>query len=124
MPLSPSDNYLPRGKRLLEIMEDRIVVLDGAMGTMIQQVKLEEKDFRAERFKDNKIDLKGNNDLLVITRPDVIENVHREFLEAGATNTGKWEYTGKQPPVKGMANLPQVNTETGEKSVFFVRTKN
>ena len=91
MPLSPSDNYLPRGKRLLEIMEDRIVVLDGAMGTMIQQVKLEEKDFRAERFKDNKIDLKGNNDLLVITRPDVIENVHREFLEAGAdiieTNT-------------------------------------
>ena len=51
-------------------------------------------------------------------------NDNKEFFEAGATNTGKWEYTGKQPPVKGMANLPQVNTETGEKSVFFVRTKN
>jgi|TARA_B110000211_G_scaffold30304_1_gene30807 hypothetical protein len=49
---------------------------------------------------------------------------NKEFLEASNTNTGKWEYTGKQAPIKGMANLPMVNTETGEESVFFVRTKN
>jgi len=83
--------YSPRGQRLLELMKERIVVLDGAMGTMIQQVKLEEKDFRAERFRDSKIDLKGNNDLLVLTRPEVIEHIHLAFLEAGSdiieTNT-------------------------------------
>ncbi len=69
----------------------RVLVLDGAMGTMIQKLKLSEADFRDERFKDWPRDLKGNNDLLVITRPDAIEAFHREYLEAGAdiveTNT-------------------------------------
>ncbi len=69
----------------------RILVIDGAMGTMIQRHKLSEEDFRGERFKDHPRDLKGNNDLLSITRPDVIGGIHRQYLEAGAdlveTNT-------------------------------------
>lgn len=73
------------------ILTQRILVLDGAMGTMIQRYKLQEDDFRGERFKDHPTDLKGNNDLLSITRPDVIKAIHREYLEAGAdiieTNT-------------------------------------
>ncbi len=74
-----------------ELLKKRILILDGAMGTMIQPHKLEEKDFRGVRFKDWPRDVKGNNDLLVLTRPDVIENIHRAYLEAGAdileTNT-------------------------------------
>ena len=72
-------------------LESRILVIDGAMGTMIQRYKLEEADYRGERFKDWPSDLKGNNDLLSITRPDIISAIHREYLEAGAdiieTNT-------------------------------------
>lgn len=78
-------------KMLDLIMKQRIMVIDGAMGTMIQRYKLEEEDFRGERYKDHTHDLKGDNDVLVITRPDVIETIHREYLEAGAdiieTNT-------------------------------------
>jgi len=62
----------------------KILILDGAMGTMIQRFKLTEDDFRGERFKEHKSLLKGNNDLLSITRPDVIKSIHRDFLEAGA----------------------------------------
>ena len=69
----------------------RILVLDGAMGTMIQRHKLTEDDFRSTRFKNHPRDLKGNNDLLTITQPDIIEGIHRAYLEAGAdiieTNT-------------------------------------
>ena len=65
--------------------------MDGAMGTMIQRHKLTEKDFRGERFKDHSHDLKGNNDLLNITQPEIIKNIHLAYLEAGAdiieTNT-------------------------------------
>jgi 5-methyltetrahydrofolate--homocysteine methyltransferase len=72
-------------------LEKRILVIDGAMGTMIQPYKLTEKDFRGERFKDWNSDLQGNNDLLSITRPDVISSIHKEYLKAGAdiieTNT-------------------------------------
>lgn len=72
-------------------LEKRILVLDGAMGTMIQRYKLEEEDFRGERFKDHPLLLKGNNDLLSITRPDIIKAIHQEYFEAGAdiaeTNT-------------------------------------
>ncbi|SEA44245.1 5-methyltetrahydrofolate--homocysteine methyltransferase [Arachidicoccus rhizosphaerae] len=74
-----------------EALEKRILVIDGAMGTMIQRYKLDEEDFRAERFKDWHQDVKGNNDLLSITRPDIIEQIHTQYLEAGAdileTNT-------------------------------------
>lgn len=72
-------------------LQKRILVLDGAMGTMIQRHKLEEKDFRGTRFLNSKVDLKGNNDLLSITRPEIIQRIHELYLEAGAdiveTNT-------------------------------------
>lgn len=70
--------------QLLELTKERILILDGAMGTMIQREGLVEADFRGERFKDWPSDLKGNNDLLSITRPDVIEKIHGMFLDAGA----------------------------------------
>ncbi len=74
-----------------DILKERILVLDGAMGTMIQRFKLTEEDFRGERFKDHKKPLQGNNDLLALTRPDVLRSIHAEYFEAGAdiaeTNT-------------------------------------
>ncbi len=76
---------------LQELLEQQIVIIDGAMGTMIQRHKLEEADYRGERFKDWHCDVKGNNDLLSITQPDIIKNIHLEYLRAGAhiieTNT-------------------------------------
>lgn len=78
-------------KSIKEILKDRILVIDGAMGTMIQEYRLEEKDYRGERFADYHMDVKGNNDLLSITQPHVIEAIHKAYLEAGAdiieTNT-------------------------------------
>jgi 5-methyltetrahydrofolate--homocysteine methyltransferase len=72
-------------------LESRILIIDGAMGTMIQRYKLEEADYRGERFKDWPSDVKGNNDLLSLTSPDIIKAIHLEYLEAGAdiieTNT-------------------------------------
>ena len=72
-------------------LEKRVLVIDGAMGTMIQRYQLDEAGYRGERFKDWKHDLKGNNDLLCITQPQIIEDIHKEYLEAGAdiieTNT-------------------------------------
>lgn len=77
--------------QLEELFQKRIAFIDGAMGTSIQKYKLDEEDFRGERYKDHTDELKGNNDLLVITRPDIIDKIHTEFLEAGAdiieTNT-------------------------------------
>lgn len=67
-----------------ELINERILVLDGAMGTMIQQYNLTEADFRGDRFKDVPGQMKGNNDLLCLTRPDVIEEIHRKYLEVGA----------------------------------------
>ena len=85
---------LPAGDRTVEVtklLEDRILILDGAMGTMIQARTLEEEDFRGAPFADWPSDLKGNNDLLTLTRPDVIRDIHAGFIEAGAdivaTNT-------------------------------------
>lgn len=78
-------------KQLDQLIKERILVLDGAMGTMIQKHKLSEEDYRGERFKDFGSLVKGNNDLLVLTQPQIIEQIHNEFLEAGAdiieTNT-------------------------------------
>jgi 5-methyltetrahydrofolate--homocysteine methyltransferase len=82
--------------KIEDILKERIMVLDGAMGTMIQRHKLEEEDFRGERLKDHPHTLKGNNDLLSITRPDIIKDIHRQYFEAGSdiveTNTfgGTW----------------------------------
>ncbi len=77
--------------RLRRLLAQRILILDGAMGTMIQRRGLTEQDFRGERLRAHRSDLKGNNDLLILTRPDVVGDIHREYLAAGAdiieTNT-------------------------------------
>jgi 5-methyltetrahydrofolate--homocysteine methyltransferase len=78
-------------KTIQECLQERILIIDGAMGTMIQRHKLNEADYRGERFKDYPSDLKGNNDLLCLTQPDIIKGIHKEYLQAGAdiieTNT-------------------------------------
>jgi 5-methyltetrahydrofolate--homocysteine methyltransferase len=78
-------------KTIQNIIKERILVLDGAMGTMIQRYHLTEEDFRNEKLKDHPNSLKGNNDLLCITRPDIIKEIHSQYFEAGAdiieTNT-------------------------------------
>ncbi len=85
--LQKSEKY----NRLLNLLENRILFLDGAMGTMIQRYDLNEEDFRGQLFNDHKKDLKGNNDLLCLTRPDIISDIHMSYLESGAniieTNT-------------------------------------
>jgi 5-methyltetrahydrofolate--homocysteine methyltransferase len=77
--------------QIKDLLEKRILIIDGAMGTMIQQYKLAESDYRGERFKNWKNDLKGNNDLLCLTQPQIIKEIHKEYLDVGAdiieTNT-------------------------------------
>ena len=76
---------------IFDILKERILVLDGAMGTMIQEYKFSESDYRGTRFKDHPSTVKGNNDLLSLTQPDAIKTIHEKYLEAGAdiieTNT-------------------------------------
>jgi 5-methyltetrahydrofolate--homocysteine methyltransferase len=78
-------------KTIQDTLKERILIIDGAMGTMIQRYKLNEADYRGERFKDWPSDLKGNNDLLCLTQPHIIKEIHKQYLEAGAdiieTNT-------------------------------------
>lgn len=82
---------MSKKQQLEQLLKERILILDGAMGTMIQRYKLEEEDFRNESLKSHAKPLKGNNDLLSITRPDVILTIHKQYLEAGSdiieTNT-------------------------------------
>ncbi len=73
-----------REAKLQAVLKERILLLDGGMGTSIQALKLSEEDFRGERFADYEADLKGNNDLLVLTRPEAIADIHRSFIAAGA----------------------------------------
>jgi len=91
MSLPSSSPRYTRATALPELLAQRIVVIDGAMGTMIQRYRLGEDDFRGARLREHPRDLKGNNDLLVLTRPDVIEEIHAAYLAAGAdiieTNT-------------------------------------
>lgn len=78
-------------QEIIAILEKRIMIIDGAMGTMIQKHQLQEEDYRGDRFKDWHSDLKGNNDLLCLTQPQIIQSIHRAYLDAGAdfieTNT-------------------------------------
>jgi len=80
-----------RAAELPRLLQQRILVIDGAMGTMIQRYKLTEADYRGTRFKDHPKDLKGNNELLQFSRPDVLREIHEAYLAAGAdiveTNT-------------------------------------
>ncbi len=85
-----------RSARLTEALASRILVLDGAMGTMIQSFNLGEADFRGERFADWPQDLKGNNDLLSLVRPDIIGDIHRQFLAAGADVIGTNSFNATQ----------------------------
>lgn len=96
---------------LLKLLKERILILDGGMGTMIQQYKLTEEDYRGKRFAGLPGQMKGNNDMLCITRPDIIGAIHRQYLEAGAdifaTNTFNanaisMEDYGMQPYVREM----------------------
>lgn len=77
--------------QILQLLADKILIIDGAMGTMIQRYKLQEEDYRGEQFKNWHLDVKGNNDMLCITQPQIIQAIHREYLDAGAdiieTNT-------------------------------------
>ena len=81
----------PRAAAFLALLRQRVVILDGAMGTMIQRHRLGEAEFRGTRFADWRSDLRGNNDLLVVTQPQIIGQIHRDYLLAGAdvisTNT-------------------------------------
>ncbi len=90
-PNASADRHYTRGAGLPTLLAQRIAIIDGAMGTMIQRYKLTEADFRGERFKLHGHDVKGNNELLQLTRPDIIHDIHQAYLEAGAdiieTNT-------------------------------------
>ena len=93
--------------KLEEILSNRILILDGAMGTMIQRYKLTEEDFRGERFKRFSNLAERNNDLLSLTRPDVITQIHREYLEAGSDiiETNTFNATGISMQDYGMSHL-------------------
>lgn len=102
-------------EKLQSLLKERILVLDGAMGTMIQGYSLEEKDFRGKRFKDWSCDLQGNNDLLTLSRPDIITEIHTKYLRAGAdiilTNT--FNSTGISQADYEMESLvPELNKES------------
>ena len=97
---------------LPRLLEQRILLLDGAMGTMIQTHRLGEAEYRGERFKDWPSDLKGNNDLLVLSRPEVIRDIHAAYLEAGADilETNSFNSTAVSMADYGMqALVPELN---------------
>ncbi len=96
-----------RGGAFAALLQQRIAIIDGAMGTMIQRHKLTEADFRGERFAAHPKDLKGNNDLLVLTRPDVIGQIHRQYLAAGADliETNTFGATGIAQEDYGLASI-------------------
>ena len=99
---------------LTERLESRILMLDGGMGTMLQDARLGEADFRGERFRDWPSDLKGNNDLLVLTRPNLVAEIHRRYLEAGAdiVETNTFNSTRLSQSDYGMQEIvPELNRE-------------
>jgi 5-methyltetrahydrofolate--homocysteine methyltransferase len=105
--LYPTRPAYTRGAVLPALLAERIVIIDGAMGTMIQRHRLDEAAFRGERFKDHPRDLKGNNDLLSLTQPDLIQSIHESYLEAGADliETNTFGATATAQEDYGMAHL-------------------
>jgi 5-methyltetrahydrofolate--homocysteine methyltransferase len=106
-----------RGERLKKLLEERIVLLDGAMGTMIQRHKLDEAGYRGERFRDYGRDIKGNNDLLSLSRPDIIAGIHRAYLEAGTDiiETNTFNSTAVSQADYGMqALVPELNYRSAQ----------
>jgi len=113
-----------RSRQLAALLEERILVLDGAMGTMIQRERLTEAQFRGERFADWPRDLRGNNDLLVLTRPDLIRRIHGEYLEAGADiiETNTFNSTSVSMADYGMeALVPELNRAAAQLAVEAAR---
>ena len=82
--MSPANRPYTRAAQLPALLRDRILILDGAMGTMIQRYKLSEAQYRGERFADFAHDVKGNNELLSLTQPQIIREIHDQYLAAGA----------------------------------------
>ena len=82
---------------LSNLLEQRILVLDGAWGTMIQQHRLDESQFRGDRFREHDKELRGNNDLLVLTRPDIVKGIHAQYFEAGADITSTNTFNSNAP---------------------------
>ena len=104
-------------KTLQQLLEERILILDGAMGTMIQRYKLEEADYRGERFADWPSELKGNNDLLSLTQPQIIRDIHKAYLEAGAdiVETNTFNSTTVSMADYGMEDLVyEINLESAK----------
>ncbi|MFC3285289.1 methionine synthase [Litchfieldella rifensis] len=107
--------FTPLTATLIERLTRRILILDGGMGTMLQNANLGEADFRGERFQDWPSDLKGNNDLLALTRPDVVREIHRDYLLAGAdiVETNTFNSTRLSQSDYGMQELvPELNRES------------
>ena len=109
---------MTRAKRIAALKttaQKRIIIMDGAMGSCLQQIKLDEADYRGERFKNHPIDLKGNHDILNITRPDVIRNVHLDYFRAGAdiVETNTFSATPVSQDDYGMADLAYEIAKTG-----------
>ena len=115
----PIDSYT-RGAEFVRQLGQRILILDGAMGTMIQRYKLSESDFRGTRFADHHKDVKGNNELLSLVRPDVIQEIHEQYLAAGAdvieTNT-----FGATTVAQGDYDLPELAYELNLASAKLAR---
>ncbi len=119
--LTPPDNFPYKAQqatakqRLTELLKQRILILDGAMGTEIQNYKLQEADYRGERFANISQEVKGNNDLLVLTQPQIIQNIHRSYLQAGADIIETNSFNGTQISMAdyGMQSLvPEINRES------------
>ncbi|MDE2422139.1 MAG: methionine synthase [Gammaproteobacteria bacterium] len=111
---TPAQNAKNLKTQLTELLKKRILIIDGAMGTMIQRHKLEEEDYRGERFADFAHDLKGNNDLLVLTQPQIIQGIHEAYLDAGADIIETNSFNGTQVSMSDyhMEELvPEINRE-------------
>lgn len=115
----PTESYT-RGAAFARLLAERIMILDGAMGTMIQTYKLSESDFRGSRFADHGKDVKGNNELLSLVRPDIIQAIHEQYFEAGAdvveTNT-----FGATSIAQGDYDLPELGYELNLVSARLAR---
>ena len=101
--------------KLKEACQSRLLFIDGAMGTMIQRHQLTEADYRGERFKDHPHDLRGNSDLLVLTRPDVIQGIHELYLEAGADIVETNTFTSTAIAQADVVVTPSVPTKGGKR---------